>query len=107
MLKQNSSELFDIISNANCVIDYDNKLLMLSFKDSKYIEKFNIDSNLIKILQEFLYEYIGQLFKIDVRSSDSVKRINVDERKLDLKNRKIVKYFLERYNAIIEEIEIF
>lgn len=107
ILKENNKELYEILSNSICKINLEAKVLLIKFKDTKFIEKFNTNSDLIIALQELIYEYLGQLFKIDVMNEQTVKRVNIDERKLDLKNRKIVKFFLERYNAVIEEIEIF
>lgn len=107
MLKLRDASLCETVKNAVCSIDEQNRLFVLSYKDTKYLEKFNSDSNLIITLQELLYEYLGFLYKIEVRNTETIKRANIDERKADLKNRRIVKEFVDKLNASIESIDVY
>jgi len=56
-------------------------------------------------LQELIYEYFGVIYSLEFRNLE--KKFSLDDRKLELKNKNVVKYLVEKYNAVIEKVEVF
>jgi hypothetical protein len=102
LLDKNNSTLYNILKNSSFAFE-PNKIT-INLEDLKYIDKLD-QNNTVRELQELIYEYFACLYTIEFRSNQ--KKYSLDERKKELKNNLVVKSIVEKYNAVIEKIEIF
>jgi len=102
ILEKNKISYFSIFKDLDFEFKENNKIV-INFKDIKLLELLNFDAS--RELQELIYQYYGFMATIEFRNLE--KKFSLDDRKLDLKNKNIVKCLVEKYNAVIEKIEIF